>query len=61
MLGKSWKLWDVVRVRESQRLPVVPSIEEVRAVLGSVPLLRHRTPLRLIYCCGLRLDVWMPG
>lgn len=57
MLGKSWKLWDVVRVRDTQRLPVVLSIEEVRAVLGSVKLLRHRTPLRLIYCCGLRLNV----
>jgi integrase/recombinase XerD len=56
MLGKGWKLWDVVRVRDSQRLPVVLSLEEVRTVLGAVKLLRHRTPLRLIYCCGLRLN-----
>jgi site-specific recombinase XerD len=55
MLGRDWKLWDVVRVRDPQRLPVVLSLEEVSAVLGSVKLLRHRTPLRLIYCCGLRL------
>jgi len=56
MLGKKWKLWDVVNVRERKSLPVVLSIEEVASILGSVELLRHRTPLRLIYCCGLRLD-----
>jgi len=56
MLGKSWKLWDVVKCRDKQKLPVVLTIEEVAAILGSVALLRHRTPLRLIYCCGLRLD-----
>jgi len=56
MLGKSWKLWDVVKVRDRKRLPVVMTIEEVASVLGKVALLRHRTPLRLIYCCGLRLD-----
>lgn len=56
MLGRQWKLWDVVRVRDTQRLPVVLSLEEVHDVLGSVKLLRHRVPLRLIYCCGLRLN-----
>ena len=52
MLGKSWKLWGVVKVRDKKRLPVVMTIEEVAAVLREVALLRHRTPLRLIYCCG---------
>ena len=56
MLGKTWKLWDVVKVRDGKRLPVVLDIEQVGGVLKSVALLRHRVPLRLIYCCGLRLD-----
>jgi site-specific recombinase XerD len=56
MLGKDWKLWDVVSVRDDGKLPVVLGVEGVRSVLGSVALMRHRTPLRLIYCCGLRLD-----
>lgn len=56
MLGRKWKLWDVVNVREDRKLPVVLDVEGVRRILSSVPLLRHRTPLRLIYCCGLRLD-----
>lgn len=56
MLGKQWKLWDVVKVRDIKRLPVVLEIEQVADALRRVSLLRHRTPLRLIYCCGLRLD-----
>ena len=31
-------------------------VEEVKAILGSVGLMRHRVPLRLMYCCGLRVD-----
>lgn len=56
MLGKKWKLWDVVKCRDKKKLPVVLTIDETAAALGSVALQRHRTPLRLIYCCGLRLD-----
>lgn len=56
MLGKAWKLWDVVQCRDKKTLPVVLTIEETKAVLGHVALRRHRTPLRLIYCCGLRLN-----
>lgn len=56
MQGKKWKLWDVVRVRDKKRLPVILEIEEVARVFRKVGLMRHRTPLRLIYCCGLRLD-----
>ncbi len=56
MLGKQWKLWDVAVMRDKRKLPVVLSIEETRIILGKVALRRHRTPLRLMYCCGLRVD-----
>jgi len=56
MLGKKWRLWDVVEVRDKKTLPTVLDIKEVKSILGSVALLRHRIPLRLIYCCGLRLN-----
>jgi len=56
MLGKGWKLWDVVKVRDTRRLPMVLDIGQVASVLNQVALLRHRVPLHLIYCCGLRLQ-----
>lgn len=56
MLGKRWRLWDIVTCRDKKRYPVVLAIEEVRSILHSVALLRHLTPLRLMYCCGLRVD-----
>jgi site-specific recombinase XerD len=56
MLGKDWRLWGVVTVRDKVRLPVVMSMEEVRAILRQVRFGRYRVPLELIYCCGLRLS-----
>ena len=56
MLGKPWKLWEVVRVKNKKHFPVVLDCEEVRAIFREVPLLRYRVPLRLIYCCGLRVN-----
>ena len=56
MLGKDWRLWGVVTVRDKVRLPVVLSMEEVRAILRQVRFGRYRVPLELIYCCGLRLS-----
>jgi integrase/recombinase XerD len=56
MLGKDWRLWGIVCVRDKVRLPVVLSMEEVRAILHQVRFVRYRVPLQLIYCCGLRLS-----
>lgn len=56
MLGKKWRLWDVVVSRDKRGLPVVMDLEEVGSVLGKVALGRHLAPLRLIFCCGLRLE-----
>jgi|TARA_B110000495_G_C23024887_1_gene608812 site-specific recombinase XerD len=56
MLGKKWKLWDIATCRDKKRLPVVLTQDEIALLFANVELGRHRTPLRLMYCCGLRLD-----
>lgn len=56
MLGKHWRLWGIVEVRDKKRLPTVLTMEEVPAIFGEVRFLRYRVPLQLIYCCGLRLS-----
>ena len=55
MLGKPWRLWDVVKVRDRERLPVVLDLDEVTGLFKQMPLLRYKVPLELIYNCGLRL------
>lgn len=42
------------RPRREHRLPNVLSKEEVKAILESLPNIKHRTMLSLIYACGLR-------
>ena len=57
MLGrKDWRVFGHIKTKDSQKLPVVLSREEVRRVLAQVKELRFLAPLTLIYLCGLRLS-----
>ena len=54
-LQRPWPVFDLVRPRKSQKLPVVLSVQEVRQLLPLVENSKARMCLRLIYACGLRL------
>lgn len=52
---KDWKVFANVRAKDHDELPVVLTRQQVRLLLAHVRLRRYRIPLKLIYCCGLRL------
>ncbi|HED08809.1 MAG TPA: integrase [Ignavibacteria bacterium] len=54
-LNKKFDVLNLVRSPRENKLPVVLSREEVKAVLKNIRVLRHRACLTLIYSCGLRL------
>jgi len=54
MLGKKWQLWNIVCVKDKKKLPVVLTEQEVGMILSHVRFMRYKTPLELIYNCGLR-------
>lgn len=57
MLGLGdWRVFDHIKTKDRQQLPVVLSRDEVRRVLSQVKELRFLAPLSLIYLCGLRLN-----
>lgn len=57
MLGRGrWRVFDEVKTKDHDTLPPVLTREQVRALLKSIRLRRYLTPLKLIYCCGLRLS-----
>ncbi len=51
-----WIVFSQIRTKDHDRLPVVLTREQVRHVLVHIRLRRYRIPLKLIYCCGLRLS-----
>jgi integrase/recombinase XerD len=51
-----WTVFWQVRTRDHDTLPAVLTRQQVHDVLSLVRLRRYRTPLKLIYCCGLRLS-----
>jgi site-specific recombinase XerD len=57
LLGNTeWKVFERVRAKDDDSLPLVLTGEQVHALLNHIRLRRYRIPLKLIYCCGLRLS-----
>jgi integrase/recombinase XerD len=57
LLGNEpWLVFSQIRTKDLETLPVVHPRADIRRLLASIRLRRYRTPLKLIYCCGLRLS-----
>ncbi len=57
MLGhEEWKVFSQIRTKDHEVLPAVLTREEVKQLLKHIRLRRYRTPIKLLYCCGLRLS-----
>ena len=54
-LKRPWPVFDLVRPRNIQKLPVVLRPQEVRSLLALVENPKAQMCLRIIYACGLRL------
>jgi hypothetical protein len=50
-----WRVFSQIRIKDHDFLPAVLTRQQVHDLLGCVRLRRYRTPIKLIYCCGLRL------
>lgn len=53
---EDWSVFYQVRARDHDTLPAVLTRQQVCDLLSTIRLRRYRTPLKLIYCCGLRLS-----
>lgn len=51
-----WRVFSQIRTRDHAELPAVLTREHVIQLLQHIRLRRYRTPVKLIYCCGLRLS-----
>jgi site-specific recombinase XerD len=54
-LQRPWPVFERIRPRHRQKLPVVLSPQEVRSLLALVQRSKARMCLQMIYACGLRL------
>lgn len=53
---RHWTVFSQIRAKDHDTLPAVLTRQQVIDLLGQIRLRRYRTPLKLIYCCGLRLS-----
>jgi len=54
--NQDWKFFSQIRTKDDSSLPAVLTREEVISVLRHIRLRRSRIPIKLVYCCGLRLS-----
>ena len=55
-IKRDWPTLTLVRAPHESKLPVVLSQQEVKRVLSSIRIFRHRACLSTIYACGLRIS-----
>ena len=53
---EEWKIFSQIRTKDEDSLPAVLTREEVIRLLRHIRLRRYRIPVKLIYCCGLRVS-----
>jgi integrase/recombinase XerD len=53
---EEWKIFSQIRAKDDGNLPAVLTRKEVIRLLRHIRLRRYRIPVKLIYCCGLRLS-----
>lgn len=51
-----WTVFSQVRTKDHDELPPVLTREQVHDLLSHIRLRRYRIPVKLIYCCGLRIS-----
>ncbi len=51
-----WQVFARIRAKDHDRLPAVLTRPQVHDLLTFIRLRRYRTPIKLIYVCGLRLS-----
>jgi integrase/recombinase XerD len=56
MEHEEWKVFSQIRTKDEESLPAVLTREELIRLLRHIRLRRYRIPVKLIYCCGLRVS-----
>src|SRR5690606_32445348 len=51
-----WQIFSQIRAKDQEELPAVLTRKQVIELLRHIRLRRYRIPVKLIYCCGLRLS-----
>lgn len=54
--NEDWTIFSQIRTKDEESHPSVLTRAEVIRLLGHIRLRRYRIPIKLIYCCGLRLS-----
>ena len=56
MEHENWKVFSQIHTKDDASLPAVITRDQVIRLLLGIKMRRYRLPIKLIYCCGLRIS-----
>jgi len=56
VLKKDWDKYEVPFLRYDEKLPCVPSKDEIKAIIDSIPNIKHKAEIALLYSSGIRVS-----
>jgi len=55
-LAQQWHIFDIVKPRKKYQLPVILTLNEIKAMINEIKSPIFKMCFTLLYCCGLRLS-----
>jgi site-specific recombinase XerD len=55
-LAKKWNIFDIIKPRKKYQLPVILTVNEIKAMINEIKSPIFKMCFTLLYCCGLRLS-----
>lgn len=56
VLKRDWDKYEVPFLRYDEKLPSVPTREEMKAIIDSIPNIKHKAEIVLLYSSGIRVS-----
>lgn len=56
VLHRSWSRHEIPTMRFDQKLPAVPTVEQVNTIIDSIQNLKHKAAIALLYSSGIRVS-----
>ena len=56
VLKRDWDKYEVPFLRYDTSLPIVPTVQEINAIINSIDNLKHKAEIALLYSSGIRIS-----
>ena len=56
VLKRDWDKYEIPLLRYDEKLPIVPTVDEINAIINSIVNIKHKAEIALLYSSGIRVS-----